>query len=203
MDDANSPDSDGHSTTRPARHRYGGPVDTEDQARLDSDARRRRAIGAEFRRLEESAMYSAQCQFEETKRWRALHLLLGVPATLLAAIAGTTALVESTGRTAAGILALISSGLGAVLTTVNAPQRTAQASASANAFLEIQTAARQHREIDLDQWTLEQARQTLATLTVRRDEQNATAEVPGRRAYRKAQANLRAGTQRYAVDGDT
>jgi hypothetical protein len=54
----------------------------------------------------------------------------------------------------------------------------------------------------LGHWTAEEARQALATLTARRDEQNATAEVPGRRAYRKAQASLRAGTQTYAVDGD-
>ncbi|MER7536942.1 SLATT domain-containing protein [Streptomyces sp. NPDC097704] len=177
-------------------------MDTEDPAGLDSDTRRRRAIEAELRRIEESAMYSAQSQFEETKRWRTVHVLLGVPATLLAALAGTTALVESTGRTAAGILALVASGLGAVLTTVNAPQRSARAAASANAFLEIQTAARQHREIDLDHWSSEEARQALTALTARRDEQNAKAEVPGRRAYRKAQANLRAGTQTYAVDGD-
>jgi hypothetical protein len=88
--------------------------------------------------------------------------LLGVArasgATLLAAIAGTTALVESTGRTVAGILALISSGLGAVLTAVNASQRTTQAAASANAYLEIQTAARRHREIDLNHWTMHEAR---------------------------------------------
>ncbi|MEW2403026.1 SLATT domain-containing protein [Streptomyces sp. NPDC046862] len=178
-------------------------MDSQDTAGHDGDTRRRRAIEAELRRIEESAMYSAQCQFEETKRWRAVHLLLGVPATLLAAIAGTTALVESTGRTAAGILALISSGLGAVLTTVNAPQRVAQASASANAYLEIQTASRQHREIDLDRWTADEAREALAALTARRDDQNAKAEVPSRRAYRKAQANLRSGTQRYAVDGET
>ncbi|MFF5532904.1 SLATT domain-containing protein [Streptomyces cinerochromogenes] len=176
-------------------------MDSDDPAGTDGDTRRR-AIETELRRIEESAMYSAQCQFEETKRWRAVHLLLGVPVTLLAAVAGTTALVESTGRTAAGILALIASGLGAVLTTVNAPQRTAQAAASANAYLEIQTAARQHREIDLAHWTPDEARRALAELTARRDEQNAKAEVPSRRAYRRAQANLRAGSQRYAVDGD-
>ncbi|MER8009622.1 SLATT domain-containing protein [Streptomyces sp. NPDC094149] len=177
-------------------------MDTEEPAGSDGHIRRR-AIETELRRIEESAMYSAQCQFEESKRWRAIHLLLGVPATLLAAIAGTTALVESTSRTAAGILALVSSGLGAVLTTVNAPQRTAQAAASANAYLEIQTAARQSREIDLRQWTLEDARSALAELTARRDEQNTKAELPSWRAYRRAQANLRAGTQRYAVDGDS
>ncbi|MEU1622878.1 SLATT domain-containing protein [Streptomyces sp. NPDC005722] len=161
---------------------------------------RRRAFEAEFRRLEESAMYSAQTQFEEAKRWRALHWLLGIPATLLAAVAGTTALVESTGGTPAGILALVSAGLGAVLTTVNAPQRAGQAAASANAFLEIQTAARQHREIDLPDWPLGEAREALAALTTRRDAQNTQAEVPSRRAYRRAQANLRAGSQTYAVD---
>ncbi|MCX4860760.1 SLATT domain-containing protein [Streptomyces canus] len=161
---------------------------------------RRRAFEAEFRRLEESAMYSAQTQFEEAKRWRALHWLLGVPATLLAAVSGTTALVESTGGTPAGILALVSAGLGAVLTTVNAPQRAGQAAASANAYLEIQTAARQHREIDLPDWPLGDAREALAALTARRDAQNTQAEVPSRRAYRRAQANLRAGSQTYAVD---
>lgn len=180
----------------------GRDADIDTDSDTDSDIRRRRAIEAEFRRIEESAMYSAQCQFEETKRWRAVNLLLGIPATLLAAVAGTTALIDSAGATAAGILALLSSGLGAVLTTVNAPQRTAQAAASANAFLEIQTAARQHREIDLDHWTPEEARQALTALTARRDEGNAKAEVPSRRAYRKAQANLRAGTQAYAVDGE-
>ncbi|MGW5421666.1 SLATT domain-containing protein [Streptomyces sp. NPDC003943] len=177
-------------------------IETDSDTDTDTEIRRRRAIEAEFRRIEESAMYSAQCQFEETKRWRAVNLLLGIPATLLAAVAGTTALVDSAGATAAGILALLSSGLGAVLTTVNAPQRTAQAAASANTFLEIQTAARQHREIDLDRWTPEEARQALTALTARRDEGNAKAEVPSRRAYRKAQANLRAGTQAYAVDGE-
>lgn len=132
--------------------------------------------------------------------WTALHWLLGIPATLLAAVAGTTALVESTGGTAAGILALASAGLGAVLTTVNAPQRAGQAAASANVYLEIQTAARQHREIDLPDWPLGEAREALAALTARRDAQNTQAEVPSRRAYRRAQANLRAGSQTYAVD---
>ncbi|MGX1632508.1 SLATT domain-containing protein [Streptomyces albidoflavus] len=167
----------------------------------DGDASRRRAFDAEFRRLEESAMWSAQCQFEEGKRWRATHWVLGLPATLLAAVAGTTALVESTGGTAAGILALLSAGLGAILTTVNASQRASQAVAAANVYLSIQTAARQHREIDLPDWTATGAREALAALTARRDEQNASTDPPSRRAYRKARANLNAGGQTYTVDG--
>ncbi|MEK9520475.1 SLATT domain-containing protein [Streptomyces sp. NPDC087908] len=192
----------GDTDTAPATPALEGTLDgtAASGADSDSDGRRRRSLDAEFRRLEESAMWSAQCQFEEGKRWRATHWLLGLPATLLAAIAGTTALVESTGATAAGILALLSAGLGAVLTTVNAPQRATQAITAANAYLAIQTAARQHREIDLPDWTPVEAREALAALTARRDEQNATADPPSRRAYRKARANMGAGGQTYAVD---
>ena len=164
------------------------------------EATRRAAIADELRRLEESAMFSAQTQFESAKHWRSLHLMLGIPTGLLAAIAGTTALVESTGRVAAGILALISAGLSAVMTTVNAPQRMTHATTCANAYLEVQTAARQTHSVDLLTMPVDDARSRLAELTARRDEQNRTADPPGRRAYRRAQANIGRGGQTYAVD---
>ncbi|KOV96174.1 hypothetical protein [Streptomyces sp. NRRL B-3648] len=55
---------------------------------------------------------------------------------------------------------------------------------------------------DLVHWTADEARRVVAESTGRRDEQNAEAEVPSRRVYRRAQANPRAGTRTYAVDGD-
>ncbi|MDX5568430.1 SLATT domain-containing protein [Streptomyces sp. ID05-04B] len=164
------------------------------------DTERRKAIESELKRLEESAMYSAQIQFEQTKQWRGVNLALGVPATLLAAISGTAALVNTSGRIAAGICALASAAFGAILTTVNASHRMNQAAAAANAYLEIQTATRQAREIDLPYWTADEARSALAELTARRDEQNKTAEVPNRRSYKKAQKNIEGGGQTYAVD---
>ncbi|MFJ8590951.1 SLATT domain-containing protein [Streptomyces sp. NPDC093598] len=161
---------------------------------------RRAAIADELRRLEESAMYSAQMQFETAKHWRSVHLMMGIPTSLLAAVAGTTALVESTGRIAAGILALVSAGLGAIMTTVNAPQRMTHATTCANAYLEVQTAARQTRTVDLPGLPVHEARAVLAELTARRDEQNRAADPPSRRAYRRAQANIEHGGQTYAVD---
>ncbi|MFC5219797.1 SLATT domain-containing protein [Streptomyces coerulescens] len=161
---------------------------------------RRAAIADELRRLEESAMYSAQMQFETAKHWRGVHLMLGIPTSLLAAVAGTTVLVESTGRVAAGVLALVSAGLSAVMTTVNAPQRMTHATACANAYLEVQTAARQTRTVDLPVLPVDEVRAVLTELTARRDEQNRTADPPGRRAYRRAQANIGRGGQTYAVD---
>ena len=112
-------------------------------------AERRVAIEHELRRLEESAMFSSQAQFEQTKQWRGINLGLGLPASLLAAAAGATALAATAGRITAGILAIAAAGFGAVLTTINASHHMNQAAAAANAYLEIQTAARQAREIDL------------------------------------------------------
>ncbi|MFI1966940.1 SLATT domain-containing protein [Streptomyces pathocidini] len=164
------------------------------------DEARRESIARELKRIEESAMCSAQAQFEQTKQWRGINLLLGLPASLLAAIAGTAALVNASGRVAAGVVALASAGFGAMLTTINASHRMNQAAAAANAYLEIQTASRQVREVDLPDLSVEEARGVLAELTARRDEQNKTAEPPNRRSYKKAQENIRSGGQSYAVD---
>ncbi len=169
-------------------------------AEPSSDASRRQAIADELHRIEESCLYSGQSQFEQTKQWRAVNLWLGLPASVLAAVAGATALADTAGRIAAGIIALVAAGFGAVLTTVNAAHRMNRASSAANAYLEIQTAARQAREIDLPTWDIDEARTALGELTARRDEQNKTAEPPNRRAYRRAQKNIDSGGQRYATD---
>ncbi|MGW7759049.1 SLATT domain-containing protein [Streptomyces violaceusniger] len=165
-----------------------------------TEAERRQAISAELERLEESAMYSAQSQFEQAKRWRLINLWLGVPASGLAAIAGAMALVTAAGRVIAGLVALTAAVLGAILTTINASHRMNQAASAANAYLEIQTAARQARDIDLPAWTVEEARSALAELTARGDEQNKTAEPPSRRAYLRGKANIDGGGQTYAID---
>ena len=165
------------------------------------DAERRQAIERELMRLEESAKYSAQGQFEQTKQWRGVNLGLGLPASVLAAAAGATALAATAGRITAGILAITAAGFGAILTTVNASHHMNQASSAANAYLEIQTAARQTREIDLPYMELDDARQMLAELTARRDEQNKTAEPPNRRSYKRAKTNIeKAGGQDYGAD---
>lgn len=176
---------------------------TEPTVESDRDAERRNQLDTELQRLEESAMYSAQIQFESAKQWRSVNLVLGLPASVLAALAGATALASTTGRIVAGVLALAAAGFGAILTTVNASHRTNQASAAANAYLEIQGAARQARTIDLPYQQVDEARAVLAEITARRDEQNRTAEVPSRRAYRKAKKNIEAGGQSYAVDRDS
>jgi hypothetical protein len=67
-------------------------------------------IRDEIRRLEESAMYSAQGQFEQAKFWRALNLSLGAGAAILAAVAGVVGLASDSARILSGVLALVAAG---------------------------------------------------------------------------------------------
>jgi hypothetical protein len=157
-------------------------------------------LGHEIERILESATYSAQGQFEQAKFWRALNLLLGVPAASLAAIAGGTGLAGVAGRVPAAIMALTAAGLGAVLTTLNAANRTTLAQASANEYLALQSAARQLRTIDLARLSWEEARDRLAALSDRYDQINASAAPPNFYSYWRAKRNLTMGRQTFQVD---
>jgi hypothetical protein len=159
-----------------------------------------REIGRELSRIEESARFSAQAQFEQAKYWRAIHLTLGVPASVLAAVAGVTALASTTGRVAAGIIALAAAGLSAITTTLNAAQRTEQAQAAGNLYLALQSDARIARETDLPRQPFDAARGALQELRVRQDEINQSSALPARYAYRRAQKNIERGGQSYEVD---
>jgi hypothetical protein len=158
------------------------------------------SIAAEADRLHESAAYSAQGQFEQAKLWRGLNAGLGVPAATLAAISGGTGLASKGNGTTPAILALLAAAFGAVLTTVNASRRMTQAQASGNAYLEIQTAARQFLTIDLAHMAFEEAREQLSVLTQRRDEVNKTSDPPSRYAYWRARNNIKQGGQDYEAD---
>jgi hypothetical protein len=166
------------------------------------DGARRRAIGKELARLEERAKWSAQGQLEQAKIWRALNLWLGAPSAVAAAISGALVLTSDTLDVIGGCLALAAAAGGAILTTVNASYRANNATAAGNAYLEIQTAARRAGEVDLPWADLDDARQELGELSARMDEQNKTADPPGRRAYRRAKKNIESGGQTYGTDAD-
>lgn len=157
-------------------------------------------IRKELCRIEESATFSAQAQFEQAKYWRAVNLILGVPAAVLAAIAGATALASTTGRMAAGVIALVAAGLSAIATTLNAAQRTEQGQAAGNLYLALQSDARIARETDLPRQSFDEARAALVGLRVRQDENNQSSALPARYAYWRAKKNIERGGQRYKID---
>jgi hypothetical protein len=160
----------------------------------------RKAISTELARIEEGAEYSSNSQFEQAKLWRGTNLVLGVPAAVLAAVAGATALASTTGRVAAGILALCAAGLGAVMTTLNAARRAEQAHVAGNAYLGLRNDARRLRTIDLPAQPVDEARQALEELTGRETEINNGAPIPSRLAFRLGKRNIARGGTTYRVD---
>lgn len=140
-------------------------------------------------------MWSAQGQFEQAKGWQRLNLWLGSLAASSAAVSGALVLASSGFDIVGGVLALFAAAGGAVLTVVNASQRATVASAAANAYLEIQNAARRTRLVDAPWADVEMSRPLLEALTERMDEQNRSAEPISPRAYRKARRNVKAGGQ--------
>jgi hypothetical protein len=154
----------------------------------------------ELLRVEESATFSSQTQFSSSKFWRGLNLALGIPAAVLAAVAGTTGLAHSVSTHTAAVIALISAALAGVMTTLNAAQRAEQSRVSANAYLALQTDARVMRTVELPGLAAEDARRRLADIVARRNTINSTAPVPAFFSYHLGRRNIEKGRQTYEVD---
>jgi hypothetical protein len=59
----------------------------------------------------------------KAKIWGRVYIAIGLPAAILAAVAGVSALVSTAGRIPAGIIAIISAGLGSAATFLNSQDR--------------------------------------------------------------------------------
>jgi CheY-like chemotaxis protein len=167
----------------------------------DDDQDTREAISRQLSKIEEAVTWSAQGQLEAAKLWRTANLYVGAPAALLAAAAGVTVLASTTGRMAAGIVAIAAAGLGAVATILNAPKRAEIAESAGNKYLAIQQDASIAREVDLPRQGVEEARLALHKLAARRQEVNAGVTAIPRLAYRRARRYIEGeGGQTYQAD---
>lgn len=167
-----------------------------------STGERLEQIRQEAERVHESAMYSAQNQFEFAKTWRRVDRWLGGAAALLAAASAAGGLSEVLSAKWAGLVALLAAGTGAVATTLGAPKTKDRAHSSANALLALQQDARIFLHVDLPSLDETEAREQLRTLVARQQELNATAEIPTARAWSRAQRNIADGGQNYGVDNN-
>lgn len=158
------------------------------------------SLERELFRLEERAMYSSQAQFEQSKLWRGVNLIIGGPAAIIAAISAATGLATVANRVLAAYLALIAAGLGALATILNSNRRSEKSHEDANTYLEIQTIARQTRKIDLPLMSYEEARKKLDELSNMIDETNKGADLPSFYAYWRCKRNIKKGRQEYLID---
>lgn len=157
-------------------------------------------IRKEAERVEESAKYTAQSQFEYSKTWRSVDRWVGGAAAALAAASAAGGLSEVLSARWAGLIALLSALTGAIATTLGAPKAKDRAHSTANALLALQQDARIFINIDLPGLDTDDAREQLRTLVARQQELNATAEIPSGRAWRRGKKNVDEGGQDYRVD---
>ncbi len=157
------------------------------------------ALSTESHRVEEDCLYSGRGHFEAAAFWGRAHYRIGVPAAVLAAVAGGSAVANNV-TLAAGV-GLLVTALSALAVFLNPSDRSHQHHAAGTRFNEVRNKTRVFREIDLrsgaDPAPLVQE---LRALGAARDELNkASPQIP-RWAFERARKSIQAGETLYSVD---
>lgn len=161
----------------------------------------RESINAEASRLQESATYSAQGQFEAGKTWRAWNWVLGGFTGAASGVSGVLTFAADGLQIVSGSLALAAAVTAAVHTTVKPDKKAEAAESSGNEYLAIQSAARRFQTIDVPAGEIHDLRPILEELASRSERANKSSNSIPKFAYGRAQKNIKQGGQSYAVDG--
>lgn len=156
---------------------------------------------AEARRIEEDTEHSAKGHYNAGDRWGHYHLYLGLPAALIAAVAGAAAFKNH--PELAGSLALLSTALTTVLTFLKPSERAEMHKAAAGQYHALRNQTRLFREIELaDGLAADAAKARLFELAKMRDELNSTSPGIPRPDYEKGKQDIDTGRSAYRVDGE-
>ncbi len=165
---------------------------TTDQSKTD-------ALRRESERLEEDTLYSSKGHFNAEDTWVRRNYWLGVPATVLGAIAGAT-LIKSQPEWATAFT-LLASLLTGLMTFLKPNERAAMHRAAAGQFLALRNEARFFREIELLQPArLDELSERLKALSVARNELNLKSPSIPRRAFVAARRGIEEGEATHKVD---
>lgn len=157
------------------------------------------ALCREAERLEEDAIYSSKGHFNAEDTWVRRNYWLGVPATVLGAVAGAT-LIKSQPELAS-IFMLVASLLTGLMTFLKPNERAAMHRAAAGQFLALRNDARFFREIDLLQSDrLDELPERLKVLAATRNELNLKSPSIPRRAFVAARKGIEEGEAVHKVD---
>lgn len=157
------------------------------------------ALHREAERLEEDTLYSSKGHFNAEDIWVRCNYWLGVPATILGAVAGAT-LIKSQPEwaTAFTVLASLLTGL---MTFLKPNERATLHRAVAGQFLSLRNEARFFREIELLQSDrLDELTERLKALSTARNELNLKSPRIPRRAFVAARKGIKEGEATHKVD---
>jgi NAD/NADP transhydrogenase beta subunit len=144
-------------------------------------------IRREAEKVHEAATYASETQFEYAKNWRRVDRWLGSASAALAAVTAKWA----------GLIAVLAALVGAVAASISAPKTKEKASVAANSYRALQQDVRVFLRIDLGAMSSEDARQKLQELMDRLQQLNREAEIPSKKAWERARAQIEGGSQKY------
>lgn len=155
----------------------------------------------EAKRIEEDSLYSSKGHFYAAQFWTNLHLWIGIPATILAAVAGASALSQfDNHQIIAGVLAILVVALSAVSTFINPNEKAVIHHNAGNRYNSLKNRARIFSEIDIDMESDESLLAQLRRLSAGRDELNEKSPQIPKWAFRKARKGIDDGEAQYKVD---
>ena len=155
----------------------------------------------EAKHIEEDSLYSSKGQYEAANSWSKVHLIIGIPTVILAAIAGASALSQFDNHNIiAGILAIIVAALSALSTFLNPNQKATCHLNAGNNYRKLRNDAHRFCEIDFLKDANDMLEKKVKQLAKRRDELNLTSPQPPEWAYKKAKKRIEEGKTKYEVD---
>ena len=159
----------------------------------------RDALRDEAQRIKEDALFSAKGHFQAAQLWDKCNMWLGVPATVMAAAAGVTAMAEYT--TVASIIAVLVAILSGLLTFLNPSGCSARHLKAGNAYNALRNDASIFHKIKCRNSAPIGTLETLLDdLNLRRNSLNADSPQIPRKAYERARDGIEAGEADYHVD---
>jgi len=165
-----------------------------------TDVAQRAAIRDEASRIHESAVFSAQGQFEAAKAWRAVHWSLGGFTALVSALSAVLTFA-SEAQVFSGVLAVVAALAAAVLTTSRPDKLAERAAARGNDYTALRNDAPRllHVQVPID--SIAGLRKALDGLASRAAELDHAADPIPRFAYKAAKRNVeRDGGQTFRAD---
>jgi len=155
----------------------------------------------ESERIEEATLYSAKGHFAAAHLWSVCHIWLGMPTSVLAAVAAASAFLKSEKNMVAGLISTLVAALSAVTTFLNPNARGAAHLKAGNSYDALHNKTRIFRTIEC--WSGESdtiLTKKLKDFSEEKNKLNRESPQPSKWAYGIAKRGIAAGEADYTVD---
>lgn len=155
-------------------------------------------ISKECERIEEDAVHSGKAHYNAASLWSAVHYLIGIPMTILAAWAGINAFSDD--PTLSGYLALGTAALAALQTFLGASDKAAKHTNAGCGYFTLKNQVRFFKDIELPDIDKTEAVQKVRAFTKDRDELNNISPGIPYPAFWLARKSIDNGCAQYRAD---